>query len=229
MNNITPFHYDGNIVRTLYIDGEIWFVAKDVCFVLDILNVSQAMEGLDEDEKGISNIYTLGGEQEMIIISEPGFYSLVLRSRKPQAKPFRRWVTHEVITSIRKTGSYSVTDNIPKLTPSDHAVKIAHNVRDITDTLDDNPRLAQILIDHAVNEILEQKQLPPKLRGVVEIAHDMGYKTTLSSRTTLGKFVKARVGHLAQTEKRLCNGVTAAINCYPDCEEVRNAIADFFS
>ena len=93
-------------IRTLTIDGEPWFVAADVCRALEIGNPSMAVERLDEDEKGISTIDTLGGKQRMTIINEPGLYSLVLSSRKPEAKAFRRWITHEVIPAIRKYGGY---------------------------------------------------------------------------------------------------------------------------
>lgn len=93
-------------IRTLTIDGEPWFVAADVCRALEIGNPSMAVERLDDDEKGISTIDTLGGKQRMTIINEPGLYSLVLSSRKPEAKAFRRWITHEVIPAIRKYGGY---------------------------------------------------------------------------------------------------------------------------
>ena len=93
-------------IRTLTIDGEPWFVATDVCRALEIGNPSMAVERLDDDEKGISTIDTLGGKQRMTIINEPGLYSLVLSSRKPEAKAFRRWITHEVIPTIRKYGGY---------------------------------------------------------------------------------------------------------------------------
>ena len=93
-------------IRTLTIDGEPWFVAADVCRALKIGNPSMAVERLDDDEKGISTIDTLGGKQRMTIINEPGLYSLVLSSRKPEAKAFRRWITHEVIPTIRKYGGY---------------------------------------------------------------------------------------------------------------------------
>lgn len=93
-------------IRTLTIDGEPWFVAADVCRALEIGNPSMAVERLDDDEKGISTIDTLGGKQRMTIINEPGLYSLVLSSRKPEAKVFRRWITHEVIPAIRKYGGY---------------------------------------------------------------------------------------------------------------------------
>ena len=98
-------------VRTLTIGGEAWFVAADVCKALDLGNPSMTVERLDDDEKGISTIDTLGGKQRMAIINEPGLYSLVLSSRKPEAKAFKRWITHEVIPSIRKHGAY-MTDSL---------------------------------------------------------------------------------------------------------------------
>ena len=95
-------------IRTLSDDDEIWFVSADVCKSLNIKNVSDAVSRLETDEKGIGSIDTPGGKQKMSIINEFGLYNLVLGSRKPEARKFKRWVTHEVIPSIRKTGSYSV-------------------------------------------------------------------------------------------------------------------------
>ena len=91
-------------IRTLTIDGEPWFVAADVCKALELGNPSMTVERLDADEKGISSIDTLGGKQRMAIINEPGLYSVILCSRKPEAKAFKRWITHEVIPAIRKYG-----------------------------------------------------------------------------------------------------------------------------
>ena len=93
-------------VRTLTIGGEAWFVAADVCKALELGNPSMTVERLDADEKGISSIDTLGGKQRMAIINEPGLYSVILCSRKPEAKAFKRWITHEVIPAIRKYGGY---------------------------------------------------------------------------------------------------------------------------
>lgn len=93
-------------IRTLTIDGEPWFVAADVCKALELGNPSMTVERLDADEKGISSIDTLGGKQRMAIINEPGLYSVILCSRKPEAKAFKRWITHEVIPVIRKYGGY---------------------------------------------------------------------------------------------------------------------------
>lgn len=94
-------------IRTLMIDGEPWFVAKDVCDILGISNPTMAIEGLENFERAKFN---LGRQGEANIISESGFYTLVLRSRKPVAKPFRIWVTNKILPTIRKTGGYVNTD-----------------------------------------------------------------------------------------------------------------------
>lgn len=100
------FDFEEQAIRTVMRDGEPWFVAVDVCRVLELANTSQAVSRLDEDEKGIISNDTLGGPQQMLIISESGFYALVNRSDKLEAKRFRKWVTSVVLPSIRKTGSY---------------------------------------------------------------------------------------------------------------------------
>lgn len=102
---IVPFLYESHPVRVVTgADGEPWFVAKDVLAILDVDRTS--LERLDDDEKGVDSIHTPGGIQEMATVSEPGLFSLVLGSRKPEAKRFKRWVTHEVLPTIRKTGRY---------------------------------------------------------------------------------------------------------------------------
>lgn len=107
MNDVTIFRKDEfGAVRAVTLEGEPWFVAADVCRALGLGNSSMAVSKLDEDEKGISLIDTLGGEQKLGIVNESGLYALVLSSRKPEAKAFKRWITHEVIPSIRKTGGY---------------------------------------------------------------------------------------------------------------------------
>ena len=104
------FDYQGQQVRTDYKDEAVWFVAADVCRVLDIINPSMLMGPVDDDEKGLSSIETLGGNQQMVVVNEAGLYSLILTSRKPQAKEFKRWVTHDVLPSIRKHGLYAVDE-----------------------------------------------------------------------------------------------------------------------
>lgn len=105
---LIPFDFEGQSVRVVTdAQGEPWFVAADVLNTLTLDR--KALERLDADEKGVSSIHTLGGDQEMTIVNEPGLYGLVLGSRKPEAKRFKRWVTHEVLPAIRKTGSYSMS------------------------------------------------------------------------------------------------------------------------
>lgn len=108
MNELTIFKNDtfGDI-RTLNVDGEPWFVGKDVAEVLGYSNPQEAIRNhVDNEDKGVSEILTPGGKQRPIIINESGLYSLILSSKLPSAKDFKRWITHEVIPAIRKTGGY---------------------------------------------------------------------------------------------------------------------------
>lgn len=98
-------------VRSILIDGEPWFVAADVCKALELEKTNRALSRLDDDEQGAHSVSTPGGRQRMSIISESGLYSLILGSRKPEARAFKRWITHEVIPSIRKHGAY-MTDSL---------------------------------------------------------------------------------------------------------------------
>ena len=96
-------------VRVIEREGQPWFVAKDVCDCLNISNVTEALRGLDDDEKCQSEANFINpevGGRAPLLVSEPGLYSLILRSRKPEAKAFKRWITHEVIPAIRRTGGY---------------------------------------------------------------------------------------------------------------------------
>lgn len=108
------FSYNGNEVRTIQRDGEPWFVLKDVCSVLDIGNSRMVADRLEPYEKGVSQIDTLGGKQETTIINESGLYNVILRSDKPEAKPFRKWVTSEVLPSIRKHGAYMTPETLQR-------------------------------------------------------------------------------------------------------------------
>lgn len=102
-------------VRIIPVDGELMFVAKDVCDCLEITKHRDAISRLDSDERGSVKLDTPGGKQDIAAINEYGLYNLVLSSRKPEAKEFKRWITHDVIPAIRKTGSYSMV--IPQTLP----------------------------------------------------------------------------------------------------------------
>ena len=120
-------------VRTVLRDGEPWFVASDVCRALEVGNPTQALSRLDEDEKSITLISNEGirGNPNMTIVSEPGLYTLVLGSRKPEAKAFKRWITHDVIPAIRKHGGYLTPEAIEEaITSPDFLIRLATTLKE---------------------------------------------------------------------------------------------------
>lgn len=106
------FNYHSKEVRVVFINDQPWFVATDICKILEIANPTQALQRLDIDERSMFNI---GRQGEVNVINEAGLYSLILTSRKPEAKAFKRWITHEVLPSIRTTGQYIVPQQHFKL------------------------------------------------------------------------------------------------------------------
>lgn len=118
-------------IRTTTINGEPWFVAADVCKALEIQNNRDAISRLDADEKGVALTDTLGGKQELTIVNEPGLYALVLGSRKPEAKAFKRWITHDVIPTIRKHGAYMTPEKVEEiLLNPDMIIKLATDLKE---------------------------------------------------------------------------------------------------
>ena len=110
--SVVPFQFKKHEVRVVEHKGDPWFVAKDICSFLEIAKYRDAVSRLDDDERGAVLVDTLGGKQQMSIISESGLYCLIFKSRKSEAKKFRRWVTHEVLPSIRKTGGFFSTSGL---------------------------------------------------------------------------------------------------------------------
>lgn len=107
MNAIVPFSFESTSIRTLQINGDPWFVGADVCHALSVSNSRDALSRLDDDEKGVGTTDTLGGPQRAIIINEPGVYRLIFTSRRPEAERFKRWLAHEVLPELRRTGEYA--------------------------------------------------------------------------------------------------------------------------
>lgn len=134
MNNLQVFNYNGNEVRTIQKDGEPWWVLKDVCGILGISKYRDTASRLDEDERGSVRVDTPGGEQEMTVVNESGLYNVILRSDKPEAKPFRKWVTSEVLPSIRKHGAYMTPETLEQaiLNP-DMMIKLCTALKDEQD------------------------------------------------------------------------------------------------
>ncbi|WP_319405350.1 BRO family protein [uncultured Desulfosarcina sp.] len=123
--DLIRYGYKGNLLTILQDDrGNPWWLAGEICDVLGFRMASDATRLLDDDEKGTHNLRTPGGLQEVTIVNEPGLYALIFKSRKPEAKTFKRWVTHEVLPSIRKTGAYHHCD--PEEAPSPHRKKGHH-------------------------------------------------------------------------------------------------------
>lgn len=110
MSELQRFSFQGVEVRTIFADGETWFVLNDLCRVLDVANPRNTASRISPQDKGVRRVDTLGGGQNMTVVNESGMYDVVLESRKPQARAFRRWVTSEVLPAIRRTGSYAQSE-----------------------------------------------------------------------------------------------------------------------
>jgi prophage antirepressor-like protein len=168
-------------VRSVMIDAQPWWVAADVCTVLEIGNPSQAVSYLDADERSSTLITSEGGQSRPAnIINEPGLYSLILRSRKPQAKAFKRWITHEVIPSLRQTGSYSLTPAAPALpdmaTPQGR-MAVARMLLESTEReVELTSRVAELEPKALVHDTLMVAQEGDRL--VRQAAKELGWKET---------------------------------------------------
>ncbi|MCB0302860.1 MAG: Bro-N domain-containing protein [Calditrichaeota bacterium] len=164
--NLQTFDFRQTAVRTFLQEGEVWFVAKDVCDVLDISNPTVAVSRLEDDERSKFN---LGRQGEALIVNEPGLYSLILTSRKPEAKAFKRWVTHEVLPAIRQTGSY------------------------VAPALADDPiiamRMKQLELEKRVSRIEQQREEAEEAIAALPRASEPALEA--STRTRINQLVKS--------------------------------------
>ena len=116
MNELQVFSYEGKDVRTIQRNGETWWVLKDVCDVLDLSNARMIADRLDEDDVSLAYVTdSIGRQQQTNIVNESGLYNVILRSDKPEAKKFKRWVTHEVLPQIRRHGAYITTSKLEEI------------------------------------------------------------------------------------------------------------------
>lgn len=204
-------------VRTLNIDGEPWFVASDVCKALGIANSRDAVARLDEDEKGVALTDTLGGVQNLTTVNEPGLYALVLSSRKPEAKAFKRWITHEVIPSIRKHGGYIAGQEA--MTPEELMAK-ALMVAQKT-IADRDARISALQVEVAVaqpkaayfDELVDRNLLT----GIRETAKELGIKQKVFVDFLLNKkyLHRSKSGKLTPTAGR-GDGLFEMKECFND-------------
>ena len=115
MSHLIPFNFDDSLVRSTLIDDQPWFVAKDIAAVLEYSRERDMHRVLDDDEKGAHIVRTPGGNQEMTIINQSGLFHAILKSRKPEARRFRKWVTGELLPTLYRDGGYSLADHAEKL------------------------------------------------------------------------------------------------------------------
>jgi len=175
MNELQIFNYNGNEVRTIRKDGEPWWVLKDVCSILEIGQPIRVAERLDEDEVSQTHIIdSIGRKQEMYIVNESGLYNVILRSDKPEAKPFRKWVTGEVLPSIRKTGTYSVpqtTEGQIKLLAQGN-LELSRKIDDVNQDLQDFKKEMPLLAIEC-QQITEakNKRIVPLMGGKESVAY----------------------------------------------------------
>lgn len=174
MNDLQIFKNEAfGEIRTIQQGENILFVAADVCRALDIQNTTDALRRLDEDEKARLNLGLSGGATN--IVNEYGLYNLVLASRKPEAKAFKRWITHEVIPSIRKTGSYSVEQRVPKTFYE--ALLLAAEQQKQLEEAKPKVDFVDTYVDKGVTICLMDlgKKLGKRPRKFIELLQDEGY------------------------------------------------------
>ncbi len=178
------FNFGAHSVRVVVRDGEPWFVASDVCAALDYKNTSKAVgDHLDDNEKGVTTGYTLGGDQRLTIISESGLYALVLRSRKPEARKFAKWVTSEVLPAIRKTGVYV-------------GKPFAVNPGDVL--TQDEQNTLRLMLKSAVEKLPKEKQAGAMVKGWSKLKAHFGVTYREIPRQEFSEAVSIIARHTAE-------------------------------
>jgi len=179
MSSLSVFNFNSNQVRVILIDGEPWFVANDVCQVLELDNTTEALKRLKVYEKdGIDLNDTIGRTQRMLVISESGLYRLILRSNKPQAEPFQDWVVQEVLPQIRKTGKFDL--QIQKESTSNELHLLGDAIDIIYSKVEIRPELVAGIKLNALKRLLS-----PASASALEIARDPLINNTATSDNLL--------------------------------------------
>ncbi|WP_308663027.1 BRO family protein [uncultured Actinobaculum sp.] len=222
MNQVIPFTYEGTSVRTVTTeDGAPWFIAKDVCDILELTNTTVALEGLEEDERAK---YYLGRQGSANVVNEAGLYSLIFKSRKPEAKAFKRWVTHEVLPQIRQHGYYAAEQRAHETNATIFQARARMELCQAARGLihpDHLEAKARCILAQGLGEYpqLEDKNTPLYTQDFLKSKGVTG-KQLKSIRGTFGKRVKAAYTlkhgkdpeqyalHLSNGQTRMCNGYT---------------------
>lgn len=171
------FDYSGQEVRTIVKGEEVWFVAKDVCEVLEIKNSRDAVKRLDDEEKDAVGLTdTMGRRQVISIVNESGLYSLIFSSRKEEAKNFKKWVTHEVLPSVRKHGAYMTDDILERtINDPDFMIELLTNLKE--------EKLKRLEAETTVSILTHVN----KTYTATEIAKELGFKSAIALNKDLAQ------------------------------------------
>ncbi len=227
VGDIVPFSFEGAEVRVLTIDGEPWWVAADVTKVLGYRMASDATRWLDDDEKGTHSVRTPGGVQNVGVVNEPGLYALILRSKSSEAKPFKRWVTRDVLPTIRKTGRYEVVPAHPFGALAIESAAVTRAQLEAYGVAKQFGLVNESYIESCVRQLLarmtgEEPALDPADVTITcdEYLAGQGLtgKQVRSARTVLGKAVaglyRERYGRDPQKIERLVDGIHIKVGVY---------------
>ncbi len=246
MSNLSVFTFERQQVRFVGTAEKPEWIALDVGEVLEIKNVRQLLAKFSEDEKGVCSVYTPGGEQSLLTVTEPGLYRLIFKSRKDVAKRFQRWIFHEVLPAIRKTGSYSVHESnirdIPSLPSAREKLETISLGMDLLEDLGGWDERTQILLKDQIRNILLGDKLQPSPQGITnpqprleypvsDRAIDLGYRPTNSQLQQIGKRAKKlyleRHGTEPIKREQFVGGTTRMVNVYnfEDLDLLDEAIA----
>lgn len=205
-NSLSTFQFDDNSIRVVTdANGEPLFVATDVCKTLAIINSRDALNRLDADEKGVVITDTPGGSQQLAVVNESGLYSLILTSRKPEAKAFKRWITHEVLPSIRQTGQYqtnTVMTSEALLVAVQHLVDLERAQRELQIAQQRNEhRMSRIEARQDVNE--QNDQYWPIVGYATWIGRHIDDVTAISLGKKATRLSKLRNIHIGKAKHKM--------------------------
>lgn len=173
MNQLNQiFKYHQKEVRVVVIENKVYFVAKDVCEILEHSDTRKAVSRLDDDEKLIGTIFLSGQNRDVWLINEAGLYTLILTSRKPEAKAFKRWITHEVIPSIRQTGQYSLQNQSQFKLPTTYKEALLELIAKV----EDNERLLHTIIEQKPKvELYDTLMNADGCQNIGQVAKSLGW------------------------------------------------------
>ncbi len=233
MSNLSIFTFESQQVRFVGTAEKPEWIAVDLCNIFGIRNVSDTLAKFSQDEKGVAIIDTLGGEQSLLTLTEPGLYRLIFKSRKDIAKRFQRWIFHEVLPAIRKTGSYSISqsqkNNVPALPSAKERLETIRLGMDLFSELGGCDERTQLLLKDQVRNILlaDKLQSSPKAINEASVrleypvsdrAVTLGYRPSNRQLLQIGKqasrLYKERHGTKPIQREQFVAGATRMVNVY---------------